>query len=184
MAYVAAFNEAMARLDAGRARDAETRFRALARSFPRAFEAHQYLARALDARGAYDAAVREFDVAIALSPDEAVLYFDAGRTLADARQFDAAFARVAEGLRREPSSFYGWLARGQIARAAGQVDAAAQAYREALAINPSLAVAHLELGRLAEARGDRNGARTEYQLAVDGDATSREARQALERVSR
>src|SRR5207237_1298642 len=81
-----------------------------------------------------------------------------------------------EGLRREPPSFYGWLARGQIARAAGQVDAAAQAYREALAINPSLAVAHLELGRLAEARGDRNGARTEYQLAVDGDATSREAR--------
>src|SRR5205823_1071332 len=150
VSYVAAFNEAMAQLEGGRARDAERGFRALARAFPRAFEPHQYLGRSLAARGAHRAAIHELDMAISLSPHEAVLYFDAGRMLADVTQFDAAFARVAEGLRLEPASFYGWLTRGQIAAMAGQREAAARAFREALTSNPSLAVAHLELGRLAE----------------------------------
>src|SRR5207245_7598136 len=38
VAYVDAFNDALARLESGRARDAETRFRALARSFPPGLE--------------------------------------------------------------------------------------------------------------------------------------------------
>src|SRR5438093_2938413 len=174
--YVDAFNEAMALLEARRPADAEPRFRALARSFPRAFEPHQYLARALAARGAYRQAVRELDLAIALSPREAVLYFDAARALADAKQFDAAAQRVSEGLKLEPTSFYGWLARGMVAWAAGRSDPAEQAYREALRLNPDLAIAHLEIGRLAEARGDRTTGRSEYQLAVNGDSALGEAR--------
>jgi tetratricopeptide (TPR) repeat protein len=184
VAYVDAFNEAMALLEAGRARAAEPRFRSLARSFPLAFEPHQYLARALAARGDHAGAVRELDLAIHLSPREAVLYFDSARTLAAARQFDAAFARVDEGLRREPSSFYGWLSRGLVARAAGQTSVAADAFRRALAINPTLAVAHLELGKIAEERGDRQTAQNEYRQAVADDGTLSEARSALDRVSR
>jgi choline-sulfatase len=183
VAYVTAFNEAMAHLENGGAAEAEKRFRALARSFPRAFEAHQYLARALDARGASGEATRELDAAIALSPGQAVLYFDAARTLASAKKFDAALARAAEGLRIEPASFYGWLTRGQIMAAAGRRDEAADAYRHALTLNPSLAIAHLELGRLAEARGDRQTARAEYEQALAGDALLTEARQALDRLS-
>src|SRR5205814_49115 len=129
-------------------------------------------------------AIRELDLAIALAPREAVLYFDAARALADAKELDAAAERVGEGLKLEPTSFYGWLTRGMVARAAGRRDAAEQAYREALRLNPDLAVAHLEIARLAEARGDRATARTEYQLAVNGDPALSEARQGLERVSR
>jgi hypothetical protein len=55
-------------------------------------------------------------------------------------------------------------------------------FLDAIRMNPALAVAHLELGRLAEARGDRATARTEYRLALDGDSTLTEARQALVRV--
>jgi len=183
-AYVAAFNGAIAALDTGRAGDAESAFRRLAREFPRAFEPHQYLARALAARHATADAVAEFDAAISLSPREPVLYFDAARALADGGQFDRAFARVAEGRRLDPSSFYGALAEGLVARAAGDVDRAERAFRDAVQMNPTLAVAHLELGRIAEARGDRSQARREYQLALDGDATLDAARRALDHVDR
>jgi choline-sulfatase len=183
-AYVAAFNAGMTLLEERRPREAEARFRDLARSYPLAFEPHQYLARALTARGSYTDALREFDLSIALAPAEAVLYFDAARTLAEASRFDAALARVEAGLRLEPASFYGWLTRGLVAGAAGRRTEAQQAYREALRLNPVLAVAHFELGRLAEQGGDRPAARAEYRLALDEDATLTEARQALDRIGR
>ncbi|PYQ77934.1 MAG: hypothetical protein DMG01_13135 [Acidobacteria bacterium] len=181
-AYVKAFNSSLSLLETGRAREAETKFRALTRSFPRAFEAHQYVGRALAARGAYDEAVVELDLAIALAPREPTLYFDAAKTLASAGRFDAAFDRVAAGLRLEPASFDGWMTRGLVSRAAGRQDAAEQAYREALKINPEIGFAHLELGRLAETRGHREEARNEYRLALDLDSTLTDARAALERI--
>src|SRR5262249_38837008 len=183
-AYVNAFNDSLAALEAGRAPNAEAGFRRLTREFPAAHEAHQYLARVLVARHAIAEAIAELDLAIRLSPREAAVYFDAARTLADDRQFDRAFARVAEGRRLEPASFYGALTEGLGARAAGQPERAERALREAIQMNPMLAVAHLELGQLAEARGDRDAARREYQLAVDGDATLESARRALERLGR
>jgi arylsulfatase A-like enzyme/Flp pilus assembly protein TadD len=183
-AYVKAFNTSLAALETGRAPEAEAGFRRLAREFPLAFETHQYLARALAARRATADAVAELDLAIELSPREAVLYFDAARLLSDEGQFEPAFARIAEGRRLEPASFYGALTEGLVARAAGQTDRAERAFRDAIQMNPTLAVAHLELGQIAESRGDRDAARREYQLALDGDATLDGARRALERLSR
>ena len=183
-AYVTMFNGGLAALETGRTADAEATFRRLAREYPLAFEPHQYLARALAARRATSAAVAELDLAIGLSPREPVLYFDAARALADGGQFDRAFARVAEGRRLDPASFYGALAEGLVARAAGDPERAERAFRDAVQMNPTLAVAHLELGRLAEGRGDRDRARREYQLALDGDATLDAARRALDQLSR
>lgn len=181
--YVSAFNEALSQLEGGRPGAAEVIFRRLAREFPFAFEAHQYLARALAARRAFPPAIEEFDRAIQLGPRESPLYFDAARTLADAAQFDRAFARAAEGRRLEPTSFYGALTEGLVARAAGRVDRAEQAFREAIAMNPELAIAHQELGRLAERRGDLDAARLEYRRALDGDATLLDARRGLDRLT-
>jgi tetratricopeptide (TPR) repeat protein len=183
-AYVAAFNRAGGALENGQVRDAEARFRRLVHDFPAAFEAHQYLARALSARHASGDAVGELDTAIQLSPRESPLYFDEARILADEGQFDRAFDRVGEGRRLDAASFYGALTEGLVARAAGQDDRAERALREAIQMNPTLALAHFELGALAERRGDRDGARREYQLAIDGDATLVAARRALERLSR
>lgn len=180
--YVKTFNSGLAALEERRRPEAVKTFRGLARTFPRAFEAHQYLARALAGTGDLLRATGEFDVAIALAPREAVLYFDAAKTLADAAQFDKAFARVAEGRRLEPASFEGALTEGLVARAAGQPTRAEQRFHEALRLNPSLAVAHFELGTLAAARGDRDAARTEFRLALDGDPAFDEARRALERL--
>ena len=181
--YVTIFNDGLASLETGRTAAAESTFRRLAMQFPRAFEAHQYLARTLRARRALPQAIAELDVAIGLAPREAVLYFDAARVLADARQFDRAVERVAAGRRIEPASFYGALTEGMVALAAALPERAERAFREALVLNPELAAAHFELGRLAEARGDREAARAEYQRALDGDATLEEARRAIERLA-
>jgi choline-sulfatase len=180
--YISAFNEGLAQLES-RPRDAEIVFRRLAGEFPLAFEAHQFLAKALSAQRAYPRALQEFDVAIGLAPRESTLYFDAARTLADARQFDRAIARVAEGRRLDPASFYGAMTEGLVAQAAGHLDRAEQAFRNAIAINPDLAVAHLELGRLAEGRGDRTTALEEYRRASAGDSTLLDARRALDRLT-
>jgi tetratricopeptide (TPR) repeat protein len=181
-AYVAAFNAGMNQLDEGRTADAEATFRRLARDFPQAFEPHQYLGRALAARGALPAAIAEIDIAIGLSGRSSVLYFDAARVLADARHFDRALARVERGRALEPDSFYGALTEGLVARAAGQPLRAAKAYRDAIRLNPSLGVAHLELGRIAEAAGDRDAARREYRAAIEGDPSLKDARQALDQL--
>ncbi len=118
------------------------------------------------------------------SPQSSVLYFDAARILADAKDFDRAFARLAEG--RLPSSpdlvLAGALTEGLIAAAAGQAPRAEQAFRNALQLNPSLAVAHLELGKLADAHGNREAARREYEQALAVDPMLTEARHALSRL--
>jgi tetratricopeptide (TPR) repeat protein len=182
-AYVGQFNDGLARLEQGQARDAERIFRGLARAYPQAYEARQYLGRALAARGAYRDAVAALDEAIALAGDEAAVYFDEARTLADAGEIDRALRRVDEGRRLEPSSFYGALTDGLVAQAAGQPDRAERAFREAVRLNPTLSVAHYELGRIAERRGDPAAARAEYQRALDGDDTFEEARRALARLT-
>ena len=183
-AYVKTFNAAAAALENGRTRDAETTFRQLTHEFPRAFEAHQYLARALVAMHAPKDAVAELDLAIQLSPREPVLYFDAARALADEREFDRAFARVEEGRRLDPTSVYAPLTEGVVALAAGQTDRAEHAFMAALQTNPTLAPAHYELGAIAESRHDRDRARREYQRALDGDPRLDIARAGLARLAR
>jgi arylsulfatase A-like enzyme/Flp pilus assembly protein TadD len=181
-AYVKSFNDGLAQLETNQPEAAEKTFRRLARAFPNAFEAHQYLGRALAARGVYADAVRELDLALALNSTESVLYFDSARALAGSRKFDAALARVAAGRQRDPHSFYGALVEGLVAKASGDYEHAARAFKEALTINPSLATAHFELGAIAERRGDLTSAAASYQKALDGDPASYQARAALQRV--
>ncbi len=178
--YVHSFNQALASLEQGQARDAERRFGDLARRFPRSFEAHQYLARALAAERRFADAAAELDAAIALSPRSAALYFDQARVLGDTGAFDRAFERLTQGRALEPSSFESALVEGLLAKASGQPERAERAFRDALRLNPMLSVAHYELGRLAESRGNRAAARTEYEAAVAADPAFEPAKRALD----
>ena len=161
-AYVRRFNRGLADLETGRTNSAEQTFRALVAAYPESFEAHEYLARALQARRASAEAVAEFEAAIALSPGAATLYFDEARALGAAHQFDRALALVEKGRALEPTSFYGALTEGLVAQSAGQPARAERALQDAIRLNPALSVAHYELGRMAETRGDLERARTEY----------------------
>ena len=114
--YVKAFNDGLAKLQDGRAREAETVFNTLARSFPRAFEAHQYRARALVGLHRYRDALGELDAAIALAPAEPTLYFDAAQTLAFAGDYDRADARLREGMQLDPTSADAAITRQRLER--------------------------------------------------------------------
>jgi len=103
-AYVQTFNDGLAKLETHRAAEAEPVFRTLAKQFPQAFEAHQYLARALTAMRRYREALAELDVAIALAPKDASPYFDAAQTLALNGDHDRAAARLQEGVTLDPTS--------------------------------------------------------------------------------
>ena len=103
-AYVQTFNDGLSKLESGRAAEAEPVFRKLATQFPQAFEAHQYLARALTAMRRYRDALAELDVALALAPADASLYFDDAQTLALDGDLDRADAQLRAGEKLDPAS--------------------------------------------------------------------------------
>jgi choline-sulfatase len=182
--YVSQFTEGVDALQAGRPRDAERVFERLVRLFPASYEVHQYLGRTRAALGAHDEALQFFETAHQLSPQTAIVDYDAARSLAAKRDFSAALARVRRGLALEPDTFYGYVTEGQVRRAAGQWTEAAAAFRKALALSPGLAIAEYELGALAEQAGDRPEAVNHYQRALAGDAGMTEARDALARLDK
>jgi tetratricopeptide (TPR) repeat protein len=182
--YVSAFTEGLDSLHAGQSRRAERMFERLVKSFPRSFEAHEYLGRSRAARGAHVEALRCFETAQGLSPQTAMIDFDAARSFAALGDFRQALTRVQRGLALEPDTFYGYLTEGQIQRAAGQREAAISAFRRALALNPGLPVAEYELGALAEQAGNRAEALDHYQRALVGDAGMTQARAAVTRLGK
>ncbi len=182
--YVSQFTEALDALQAGQARRAERIFERLAVEFPLSFEVHQYLGRSRAARGAHVEALRSFDTAHRLSPQTAMIDFDAARSLAEVRDYGQALTRVERGLSLEPDTFYGYVAKGQIHRAAGQRDDAIAAFRKALALSPGLPVAEYELGALAEQAGNTGDALGHYRRALSGDAAMSQARAGVTRLER
>ncbi|HET7617426.1 MAG TPA: sulfatase-like hydrolase/transferase [Vicinamibacterales bacterium] len=182
VAFVGTFYAALADLEQGRAPDALSGFRDLARRFPESFEAHQYAGRALATLGRRREALSEYEVAIGLNPTFAAVYFDAARVEAALGSMDAARARLARGFAIEPESFYGYFVKGLVEDAAGDTSASRQAFERAVALNPGLAPAHLELGRLAEQSGDRTAALGHYRAALAADPGLRAAREAEARL--
>ncbi len=182
--YVEQFTHGVDALQAGQQRESERVFQRLVRQFPASYEVHQYLGRALAARGAHDQALRAFETAHQLSPRTALVDYDAAKSLAAQREFGAALARVTQGLTLEPETFYGYITKGQVLRAAGRRVDAAAAFQKALALSPGLAVAEYELGALAEDSGDWSGAASHYQRALADNAGMIEARAALTRVEK
>jgi arylsulfatase A-like enzyme len=183
VAFVTTFYAALADLEHGRASDAFSGFRDLARRFPESFEAHQYAGRALATLGRRREALAEYEVAIGLNPTFAAVYFDAARVEAALGSMEAARARLARGFAIEPESFYGYFVKGLGEDAAGDAPASRQAFERAVSLNPGLAPAHLELGRLAEQAGDRAGALGHYRAALAADPGMRAARDAEARLS-
>ena len=158
--YVTIFNDGLAALETGRFAAAEATFHRLAIQFPRAFEAHQYLARALrparHCRGD-----RRIDVAIALAAGEAVCPTPRMLRRGAVR---SALDRVAEEDALSHPRFYGALTGGPVALAAAQLPAPSPpfAMRSAERIWPRRVTA----GAARRRAGDRDGAQA--RRALDG----------------
>ena len=125
-----------------------------------------------------------FETAHRLSPQTAMIDFDAARSLAALGDYRQALTRVERGQSVEPETFYGYVTEGQIRRAAGQRDGAIAAFRHALALSPGLPIAECELGALTEQGGNTAEALDHYRRALSGDPAMNQARAAVTRLEK
>lgn len=142
----------------------------------------EYEKKMVAAAAEYDRAAREFPERI-----EPVLWVE--NLWIGEKDFGKAFAAVDAYRARNPSNMPGCYQLGRLAALSGERrEPGAECLRQYLAYTPKpdepgLAWAHVRLAQIEEKSGDRKGARHEYEAALQIDATLKEAREGLKRVS-
>ena len=127
---------------------------------PEAWLAHNNLAMLRLQRSPSDltTALKGFQTALAIAPDEALVHFNVGTTLYQMGRIDEALPQHRQAVALAPNYAEAWGNLGTDLQSLGNNDEAVVAYRQALAIRPdmpfiraNLGVALLGLGRSAEA---------------------------------
>jgi tetratricopeptide (TPR) repeat protein len=131
--------------------------------------AHVVRGRRLEVAGQEDAAVAEFDRAVALDPDNAAARFHRGRACLRAGRPDEAVRELDVAVRLDPSDPRALSQRGEAHRRARRFDEAVADFTAALALDPgqvralgSRGQVHQQAGRFDEAVADFTAA-----LALD-----------------
>jgi tetratricopeptide (TPR) repeat protein len=128
--------------------------------------AHNNLGSALDEKGQTDEAIRQYDEALRLKPDDATAHANLGMALARKGQTDAAIRQYQEALRLKPDYAEPHYSLGNVLARAGQIDDAMREYQEAVRLNPDYAAAHNNLGFALARKGQMDQAIREYQEAI------------------
>lgn len=106
------------------------------------------------------------------------------------KQYDKAFAISDEALKQNPADMTATYQIGKLSALSGlQLDRGEAALKKYLNYQPqknepSHAGANMRLAQIMEKRGKKSEAKSLYQLALKGDATLKEAKEGLERVSK
>jgi tetratricopeptide (TPR) repeat protein len=109
-------------------------------------------------------AVREYETAIKLEPDNARLYFDLGNTHIDEREFTKAEAAYAQACRLKPLFAEAYAMRGYALLALSRPGEAVPQLRRALQINPDLMSAHALLAKALAGSGHEAEAAKELEI--------------------
>ncbi len=146
------------------------------------YMAHANLANYLSERGCVEGkpellarALKEYDRAIALQPDDFRYRYNVGALLLTLGEPAAAQVRFLQALKLDPRFD---MARVSLALArlqCGQQAEAAQTLRQALAINPSASSAQALLGRVLWEQGHHEEAIAQWQAALRGQPNEPEA---------
>jgi TonB family protein len=127
--------------------------------------------QAYSGQAKWDAAIKEYEEAIKVKPDDAKIYGAWGYALAKKGDLDGAIAEDRQALRLTPKDFEVQNNLGAALSAKGDVDGAIRQYREALRVAPDDAETHNNLGVVLGKKGDQQAAAAEYQKAVKLDPT-------------
>lgn len=106
------------------------------------------------------------------------------------KQYDKAFVFFDEQLKRNPNDMGALYQVGKTSALSGQqLDRGEASLRKYLTYQPkqnepSHAAANMRLGQIQEKRGKKSDAKSLYELALKSDATLKEAKEGLERVSK
>jgi len=149
---------------------------------PGVFEAHYNLAEMLQARGALDEAVVQFEAAVAIRPQDAVANNALGGALLASGDLTRAVERFNSALAAQPEYFDAHYNLGNALAAQGNIDGAAKQFGDAVALNPQDANAQANLGTALAQLGRLTEAKSHYEAALRIDPTNQLARDNLRQL--
>jgi len=149
---------------------------------PGVFEAHYNLAEMLQARGALDEAVVQFEAAVAIRPQDAVANNALGGALLAKGDLPRAVERFHSALVAQPDYFDAHYNLGNALAAQGNLDGAAKQFGDAVALNPQDANAQANLGTALAQLGKLTEAKSHYEAALRIDPSNQLARDNLRQL--
>ena len=116
------------------------------------------------AEGRYDAAIQEFEAAIAIDRNLVDAYYQRGNAYRDKGDIDRAIADYAQAIRMNPNYANAYNTRGELYRSRNDFERAISDFSEAIRLNPNFALAYLNRGRAN--RGDLDRAFADFNQAL------------------
>ena len=117
--------------------------------------------------GQFDAAVKDYEKAIAIKPDYSKAHFNLGCTLQELGQLDASAKSFEKALVIEPYYAEAHNNLGIALKDLRQLDAAVKSFKKAIAIKPDYVEAHYSLGTTFQELGQLDDAVKSYKKVVN-----------------
>lgn len=152
------------------------------RNDPANFEAHYNLAAMLQAHGRVEDAIKEYESALRLRPDDAAANNALGAALLADGQPQPAARMLSDALKSRPDYFDAHYNLGNALAQLGDMEGAAQQFRLALQKQPNDANAEADLGSALAELGRYAEAENHYKRALEIDPNQAVARENLEAV--
>ena len=149
---------------------------------PANFEAHYNLAAMLQGRGRLENAIKEYEAALRLRPNDAVANNALGAALLANGQPRPAARILSDALESRPDYFDAHYNLGNALAQLGDMEGAAQQFRMALQKQPNDANAEANLGSALAELGRYAEAESHYKRALEIDPNQSLARENLEAV--
>ena len=129
-------------------------------------------ARAHAAAREFDAALRDFDLAIALAPEEPWIYSFRGLVQGQRRDYPRAIADFSHAIELDPKGAAAYVGRGEVLFVSGEVKRAIDDLNQALALDPKLEDAYLTRADIYMRTGDMDKALPDLDHALEADPGS------------
>lgn len=154
-------------LQAGNYAEAVTAFETALQADAFDAEAHDGLATAHFMLGAYDAAIKHFQLITRIEPRRGDPYVNMGAVYNRMGEYQKAIEMLRKGIKMEKNSSEGFYNLGIAHRHLKQHALAIPAYREAIRINPKMAEAYQNLGNVYSEMGNYPQAIAQYKKALE-----------------
>ncbi len=117
-------------------------------------------------KGDADRAIRDFDAAIQLKPNDPIIFYNRGLTYYDKADYDRAIRDYEEAISLNPKYSAAYNARGNVYFAKGEYDKAIAGYEDAIRVFPKNAVAYANRGNAYLNKRDLDRAIRDYDEAI------------------
>jgi tetratricopeptide (TPR) repeat protein len=151
---------------------------------PNDFEAHYNLGAMLQVKGHFDDAVREYEAALRIHPDDSVVNNAMASALLGMGRADQAVSYLRTALKARPDYFDAHYNLGNLLASQGDFEDASEQFRAALATQPEDANAEANLGSALAELGKFAEAKSHFERALRIDPHHSLAKENLEELQR